>query len=210
MVRNESIDAFLNRLSSSAPTPGGGGAGALSGAIGCALGRMVAALTIGRKKYASSEEDMLRTEEVLSGLQERVLLLSDRDEEAFNAFMEALKLPKETEEEKAVRKEAVRLALAEATEVPLQVMESARLALLAVVPAAEKGNRNAVSDAGAAANMLLSALETGAENVRINLVSQKDEEMKQAFRRRMEEALSDGRETVALIRETVRRRVEGE
>ena len=100
MVRNETIEGFLSRLSSSSPTPGGGGTAALSGALGCALGRMVASLSIGRKKYASVETEMRETEEQLAALQEAFLDLSDRDEEVFSAFMAVLGLPKETEEEK--------------------------------------------------------------------------------------------------------------
>ena len=209
MVRQETIEAYLDRLSSASPTPGGGGAGALSGAFGCALGIMVSELTAGRKKYAPVREEMLRMRAHLLELREDFLGLADRDEEAFSAFMDALQLPKETEEEKKTRQEAVTEALIGATEVPLQVMEKASEALSAVTFAAEKGNKNAVSDAGAAANMLLSALETGGENVRINLASMKDEDRKAAFRERMESALLEGRKTAAEILDTVRRRVEG-
>ena len=209
MVRKEYIEDFLNRLSSASPTPGGGGAGALSGALGCALGRMVANLTAGRKKYASVQDEMRLLDERLSVMQEEFLGLADRDEEVFSGLMEAVKLPKATEEEKEMRAGKIREALAEATRVPLLVMEKASEALKTVIPAAEKGNINAVSDAGAAANLLLSALETGEENVRINLASMKDEEMKETLKERMETILSEGRENALLIRETVRRRVEG-
>ena len=159
MVKNESIEGFLGRLSSGSPTPGGGGAGALSGAIGCALGRMVAHLTIGRKKYAEAEERMIRSDEKLAILEETFLQLADRDEEAFQHFMDAMKRPKETEEEKTARKEAMSIALKDATEVPLAVMETVLEAFPEVHSLAISGNKNAVSDAGAAANMLLSALE---------------------------------------------------
>ena len=210
MIRNESIEGFLARLASKAPAPGGGGAGALSGALGCALGRMVAQLTIGRKKYADAEEQMTALDERLGALQEEFLSLADRDEEAFTGFMGALRLPKETEEEKSSRKEAVASALAEATEVPLSVMEKAVLALPDVLTAARFGNKNAVSDAGAAANMLFAALQTGAENVRINLASQKSEERKHFYENRMEALLSEGGKLAEEIRGTVRARVGGE
>ena len=209
MIRNETIEGFLARLASKAPTPGGGGAGALSGAVGCALGRMVAQLTIGRKKYAEAEETMIRLDERLGGLQESFLSLADRDEEVFGRFMEALSLPKESEEEKTVRKEAVEIAREEATEVPLSVMEKAVLAMPDVLTLAQIGNRNAVSDAGAAAHMLYSALKTGAENVRINLVSQKSEERKRSYESRMEALLAEGGELTEEILRTVRTRVEG-
>ena len=209
MIRNETIEGFLARLASKAPTPGGGGAGALSGAVGCALGRMVAQLTIGRKKYAEAEETMIRLDERLGELQESFLSLADQDEEVFGRFMEALGLPKESEEEKAVRKEAVEIAREEATEVPLSVMEKAVLAMPDVLTLAKIGNRNAVSDAGAAAHMLYSALKTGAENVRINLVSQKSEERKRSYESRMEALLTEGGELTEEILKTVRTRVEG-
>ncbi|MBP5294898.1 MAG: cyclodeaminase/cyclohydrolase family protein, partial [Lachnospiraceae bacterium] len=191
------------------PTPGGGGAAALSGAIGCALGRMVAHLTIGRKKYAASEERMIRADEKLGTLEEAFLQLADRDEEAFQGFMDAMKLPKETEEEKAARSEAMSVALKEATDVPLAVMETALEAFPEVLSAALSGNKNAVSDAGAAANMLFCALETGAENVRINLASMKDEALKQAYESRMESAITRGRDALEEIREAVRARMSG-
>ena len=209
MIRNETIEGFLARLASKAPTPGGGGAGALSGAVGCALGRMVAQLTIGRKKYAEAEETMIRLDERLGELQESFLSLADQDEEVFGRFMEALGLPKESEEEKAVRKEAVEIAREEATEVPLSVMEKAVLAMPDVLTLAKIGNRNAVSDAGAAAHMLYSALKTGAENVRINLVSQKSEELKRSYESRMEALLTEGGELTEEILRTVRTRAEG-
>ena len=208
MVRNETIEGFLSRLSSSSPTPGGGGTAALSGALGCALGRMVASLSIGRKKYASVETEMRETEEQLAALQEAFLDLSDRDEEVFSAFMAVLGLPKETEEEKNARAEAMEKALKDATEVPLEIMEKALCALSTALPLAEKGNRNAASDAGAAANMLLSALETGAENVRINLVSMKDEETVRLYEERMDALLGEGRELAGTIRKTVRERID--
>ena len=209
MVRNESIEGFLNRLSSSAPTPGGGGAGALSGAVGCALGRMVCALTLGRKKYAAVQEEMASLEERFGLIQEEFLQLADQDETVFSAFMEALKLPKDTEEEKMIRKKAVDAALLSATEVPLSVMEKAVAALREVVSAAQKGNKNAVSDAGAASHMLLSALETGGENVRINLASMKDEEQRHFYENRMEALLQEGSGLSSEIVEIVRSRVEG-
>lgn len=207
MVRNETIDGFLTRLASSDPTPGGGGTAALSGALGCALGRMVANLTIGRKKYAEVDREMRETEEKLAALQEEFLGLSDRDEEVFSAFMAVLGLPKKTEEEKAVRSEAMARALTDATEVPLEIMKKALEALRAVLSAAEKGNQNAASDAGAAAHMLLSALETGAENVRINLASMKDEETVRLYEDRMEALLGEGRERSEEILRTVRIRI---
>ena len=209
MIRQESIETFLDRLASSSPTPGGGGAAALSGALGCALGRMVANLTIGRKKYASVEEEMIRADQELAVLQEDLLDLADRDEAVFSEYMESLRLPKETECQKMLRDRAVISALNSATENPLKIMEKAAAALRTVVFTAEAGNKNAVSDAGAAANMLLSALETGAENVRINLAAMDSEEQVSYYEAQMEPLLSEGRELAEKIRKIVSSRISG-
>jgi formiminotetrahydrofolate cyclodeaminase len=207
MVRKESIEAFLQRLASSAPTPGGGGAAALSGALGCALGRMVANLTAGRKKYASVEEEMRAADRKLAEIEEELLKLADQDETVFLFYMEAVKMPKETEDQKMKRDRSVRLALTAATKNSLDIMLQAGMALHTVAYAAEAGNKNAVSDAGAAVNMLLGAVETGAENVRINLASMKDEQEKAEFETKMYDLLEAGRQMAERIRKTVRSRI---
>ena len=94
---------FLEELSSKAPVPGGGGASAAVGAFGAALGMMVANLTVGKKKYAAVEEEILAAREELERLRDRLVTLTDRDAQAFEPLSRAYGLPKNTEEEKAAR-----------------------------------------------------------------------------------------------------------
>ncbi len=173
-----SAGPFLDALSSAAPTPGGGSAAALVGAAGAALVAMVTNLTIGRKKYAEVEDEMraLRTQSL--ALQRSMDALVRRDAEAYAGFMVAMKLPKETGADKAARKDAMAAAAVVAAEVPLETMRQAVAVMELAVTAAAKGNRNAASDGGVGALLARAALRAADLNVRINLPSVKDEELR--------------------------------
>lgn len=169
------IKDFLDKMASSSPEPGGGAGSALAGALGAALVSMVANLTIGKEKYAKVQEgigDLLRSsEKVRSELQELV----QKDTDVYGVLARAFKMPRDTEEDRSKRKDAVQSALKEATMVPYMIAErSLRVAELSEV-AAEIGNVNAVSDAGVAALLADAAAGCAALNVRINLVSIEDE-----------------------------------
>jgi formiminotetrahydrofolate cyclodeaminase len=176
MSTKKTLNAFLDELASSSPAPGGGSVAALAGALGAALTAMVCNLTIGKKKYASVEEEMEKilgqAEELRSGF----TALIDRDTIAFNKVMEAYGLPKETEPQKALRAAAVREATKEATLVPLEVMKHCIDALALAQQVAVGGNVNSISDAGVSALMLHAAVESAALNVIINLNGLSDSE----------------------------------
>lgn len=123
MVVQMEIGSFVEALSSKAPIPGGGGASALAGALGSALGQMVGNLTIGKKKYAAVEEEIREKMEKLSRLSEEFLRLADRDEEVFKPLSEAYGLPKETPEEREYKDAVMEERLLAATMVPLEIME---------------------------------------------------------------------------------------
>jgi formiminotetrahydrofolate cyclodeaminase len=174
MPTRKSLSAFLDELASSSPAPGGGSVAALAGALGAALTSMVCNLTIGKKKYASVEEEMKAVLTQAEGLRAQFTELIDRDTAAFNKVMEALGLPKETEPQKALRTAAIREATKEATLVPLEVMKHCIDALALTQRVADWGNQNAVSDVGTSALMLHAACSAAALNVRINLKGLED------------------------------------
>lgn len=165
----QTLQEFLGALASEAPTPGGGTAAAVAGAMGAALAAMVATLTLSREKYAQAHDAVRPIGEAASTARSELLALARRDAEAYDAVVAARRLPKESEEQKASRSRAVAAATRQAAEIP---METARLAvrLLESLPElVEKGNPNAASDAGAAALLLEAATEAALLNVSINL-----------------------------------------
>jgi glutamate formiminotransferase/formiminotetrahydrofolate cyclodeaminase len=174
MLTRKTLDDFLVTVASSSPTPGGGSVAALSGALGAALTSMVSNLTIGKKKYASVEPDMKKVLKEAEALRAKFTSLVEKDTQAFNKVMEAFGLPKETEDQKALRSAAINGATLEATLVPLEVMKHGIDALALAREVASKGNRNSISDAGVSALMLHAACEGAALNVKINLSSLND------------------------------------
>ena len=163
------LNDFLSELSSDSPTPGGGSVAALAGALAAALTSMVANLTVGKKKYADVQEDVLAVLAKTESLRLELTELMDEDAAAFDKVMAAMKLPKETDEEKAARTEVMQAALVDAAMVPLAVMEKCVEVIAFAQVAAEKGNKNAVSDAGVAALMGRAGAHAAKLNVMINL-----------------------------------------
>jgi formiminotetrahydrofolate cyclodeaminase len=194
-----SLAAYLDKLASDAPEPGGGSVAALVGALGAALVSMVAHLTLGKSKYAEVQDDMAQMEADAAHLREQLEDLVTLDAQAYGAVAAAMKLPQDPEEQKAARKEVLQSALNGAAAVPLKIalasVEVARLSL----PAAEKGNLYAVSDAGVAVLLADAAAQAAALNVKINLGWIEDEAFKSAAWARVEQALAD----TALLREKV-------
>lgn len=176
MLTSLRITEFLDELASSSPAPGGGSVAALSGALGVALTSMVCNLTVGKKKYTAVEQEMktilARAEELRKTLTDLIV----RDTEAFNKVIEAFSLPKETDDQKALRSAAIQESTKEATLVPLRVMKLTVDGLALAKTVAEKGNVNSISDAGVSALMLYAAAEGAALNVQINLSGINDAE----------------------------------
>ncbi|MBQ3496889.1 MAG: cyclodeaminase/cyclohydrolase family protein [Oscillospiraceae bacterium] len=165
------IEDYLTRLASDAPTPGGGAASALAGAQGIALVAMVANLTVGREKYAAHEalcKDVgARAEALLQKLTAQV----DADAGAYGRFAAALRLPKETEEEKAARREAVSSAALYAAEVPLETMRLGIAGLLCAKDILAGYNPSCATDIACGAQELLGCVRSAWLNVAINLGS---------------------------------------
>ncbi|MEM3341845.1 MAG: cyclodeaminase/cyclohydrolase family protein, partial [Thermoplasmata archaeon] len=161
--------------------PGGGSAAALSGTIACCLGIMVCNLTLGKEKYKDVSEEVLKAKNILTHIKVELLSAVDRDTEAFNNLMRALKLPKNTDAEKELRNKEIQKAVCNATQVPLQVMELSSSILPQLTYLAEKGNQNALSDIGVACLQAISAIKGAEFNVLINTPMIKDNEIKMKF-----------------------------
>lgn len=167
-LMNLSCEAFLEDLAGSAPAPGGGGAAALVGAAGAALGNMVGSLTVGKKKYAAVEADILILNRRAAALRKQLEGLVQADADAFIPLAAAYKLPKETPEQQAHKAAVLEAALEGACAVPLEIMSACCEGIALAAEYAEKGSVMAVSDAGCAALFCKAALQAAGLNVSIN------------------------------------------
>ena len=167
-LMNLSCEAFLEDLAGSAPAPGGGGAAALVGAAGAALGNMVGSLTVGKKKYAAVEADILILNRRAAALRKQLEGLVQADADAFTPLAAAYKLPKETPEQQAHKAAVLEAALEGACAVPLEIMSACCEGIALAADYAEKGSVMAVSDAGCAALFCKAALQAAGLNVSIN------------------------------------------
>ena len=169
-------DEFVEVLASKAPVPGGGGASALVGAVGTALGNMVGSLTVGKKKYADVEEEMYALKEKATALQNDFLRLIERDAEVFEPLAKAYGMPRETEEEKAEKARVMAIVLKDACSVPMEIMEKCCEAIDVIKEFAAKGSALAISDAGVGAAFCKAALQGASLNVYINTKSMANKE----------------------------------
>src|SRR5689334_7383506 len=170
----ESLSGFVSSVASSNPVPGGGSVAAHAGALAAALAQMVAGLTVGKKKYVAVDAEMKEVAVKAAALGNQLSSLVKRDAEAYAQVSEAHKLPKEPADAAARRGEAIKRALLKAAEVPLETARAAvEVAQLAAV-VAEKGNSNAVTDAGVAALLAQAAARGAAYNVRVNIQALED------------------------------------
>ena len=172
----ESCEKFVEVLASKAPTPGGGGASALTGAIGVALGNMVGSLTVGKKKYAEVEDEIKAMMKSSDQLQAELLELVQKDAESFEPLAAAYRLPKDTEEQKAEKDRVLEQATKDACIVPFEIMEKCAQGIELCGQFAEKGSVMATSDAGAGAIFCKAALQAASLNIYINTKSLKDRE----------------------------------
>ncbi len=166
---NEGYKEVLRSIASSEPTPGGGSVAALALAHAHSLAMMVARLTEGKKKWADGHETAQSViSESQAGLAES-LRLAEIDADAFESVMSAYRLPRETEEEKEIRKKSIRDATIGAAEAPLATASSARRLLSSLERLCESCNENALTDIASSSELCLSAVKIAAMNVRINL-----------------------------------------
>jgi glutamate formiminotransferase / formiminotetrahydrofolate cyclodeaminase len=182
---------FCNETLSDSPAPGGGSIAALMGALGASLGGMVANLSAGKRGWDDKLEYFSNWAVKAQQLKDELLALVDEDTAAFNKVMDAFALPKESAEEKAARSAAIEQATKYATEVPLNVMETASRSYELLAEMAKRGNPASVSDVGVGALATRACIEGAALNVRINLAQLKDEKFKTALEEKVRNVCAD-------------------
>ncbi|AFM43085.1 methenyl tetrahydrofolate cyclohydrolase [Desulfosporosinus acidiphilus SJ4] len=178
-LKDMSLREFGLEVASSSPAPGGGSVAAYAGVQGFALAAMVCRLTLGREKFSAVQDEMQSLLDMAEKKQEILLALVDEDTEGFKAVMGALGLPKTSDEEKVLRREALEGATMKAADIPMHTAREC-LAGLRVLPGLlDKGNPNALSDMGVASLMFKSGLEGALYNVQINALGLKSQAKKE-------------------------------
>ncbi|MGH9173982.1 MAG: cyclodeaminase/cyclohydrolase family protein [Vicinamibacterales bacterium] len=172
---DHTVAEFLDALASPDPTPGGGTAAAVAGAMGVSLLMMVAGLTRSRTNADSERAALGESKAALSSVKDRMLALADTDTESFNQVMAAYRLPKSTDAEAQARRRAVQRGMRAATEAPLETLRTAVDAMKHARVVAEHGHRSAASDVRVALELLEASAAGAAANVEINLASLDDE-----------------------------------
>lgn len=188
---NYSCAEFVRVLASKEPVPGGGGAAALTGAVGMALGNMVGSLTLGKKKYAGVQEEITALKEKADRLQDKLLELVRRDAEVFAPLSRAYGLPKDTAEQKAEKARVMEAALREACSVPMEIMEQCCAAIELHREFAAKGTAIAISDVGCGVAMCKAALQAASLNVFINTRSMADRACAEEINQKADKLLAE-------------------
>ena len=186
------VAEFISVLGSDAPAPGGGSASALAGSMGTALTMMVMNLTVGKKKYEEYDSQSREILKKMTKLNKQLVAIIDRDTEAFEGVSAVFSMPKQTEEEKEKRREAMQAALKTATLVPFEMMGIMVEAVNETKKAVGKSNINAASDLGVAVLNLKSGIQGAWLNVLINLSGVKDEEFVKQYRKEGQKRLDEG------------------
>lgn len=200
MELTKTLQEYFNELSSNSPTPGGGNVAALCGALSASLGTMVCNLTIGKKKYADVEVEITSLKEKLEDYQKKFFNLGMKDNAAFDKVMDAFKLPKETEQERIIRSDAIEKATIGAAEIPSDVMQTAKELLPIIKTIIEKGNKNSLSDAGVASILISTSTKAAYLNVMINCASLNNKTIANEIKKRADIILEETcRESDALF-----------
>ena len=204
---DQTIRGFLEDLASSAPTPGGGSAAALVGAVGAALLAMVGNLTAGKKGYEAVDGSMRRLVAESDRLRGELARLADEDVRVFGQVMAAYRMPRGGDGERAARRSAIQAALRGATEAPLDLARVCSEVIELAAVAAEEGNANVVSDAGVGVVAAHAALRAAALNVYINVGSIEDREFAEKSAAEIERLLAAGAERTEAVFARVRERL---
>jgi len=178
-----SIKEFLAKTASGSPVPGGGSIAALSAAIAAGLSEMVASLTIGKKGYEATEEQMKGIAKDAAEYRNKLIKDIDRDSDAYNDVISAFRLPKGYEQEENIRKQAIQDAFKKASLVPLDVAKNAFKIIELADGVVKHGNKNAVTDGAVAVMMARTAVLSALYNVKINLASIKDKDFVERIRK---------------------------
>ena len=160
---------FLALLASDAPAPGGGGAAAIAASIASALTSMLANLTVGKKKFIEHEEEVKELLQQAENSRSRMLELAEADAEVFSAFMSCYRMPKDSEEEKALRAAAICQAAKQAAEIPLEIAEESLRIMRLTARLVQIGNPNVITDGAVSALLARAALRSSVYNILVNL-----------------------------------------
>lgn len=202
-LKDLSVEKYIAEAASDSPAPGGGSVAALVAALGAALGEMVYNLTKDKKAFGELSEEnrtAVKTDyTALNVLRADLIALIDEDTIAFNTFMDALRLPKNTEAEIEARKKAMAKAAVVSMQVPLDTAGKSLEILQHMGSLARYGNKNCISDAGVGAFLARAAIESAVMNVRINLASVKDEKVANQAESTCQKYLSEAEEYCAEI-----------
>lgn len=197
MLVNKTLTEFVDVVASDEPAPGGGSVSAAVSALGAGLAAMVGSLTIGRKAAESLSdsdlEELKSADAKMRELKDRLVKIVDEDSNAFNGYMDALKLPKETDEDKKKRSQAMQDAMKDAVHVPFEGAEKSLEALKLVNPFIKHGNQNAITDAGVASLLTAAGVQGFVYNVLINLGSIKDEDFNADMRSKCDKLVEEAR-----------------
>jgi glutamate formiminotransferase / formiminotetrahydrofolate cyclodeaminase len=206
-LRSLELEGFLDRLASAEPTPGGGSASCLMGAMGAALGAMVCRLTIGKKGYEEVQTLMMEGLERFEMWRKALATLIDDDADSYHEVMQAFRLPKSTEEERSARSQAIQEATKLASDTPLRTAALCKEVIDHLILIGPRCNKNAASDAAVGLDSALSGLLGAALNVEINLSSIKDEGYRTEARTRLDKLLEGTREKVEVSVAEIRARL---
>jgi formiminotetrahydrofolate cyclodeaminase len=207
MITQRPLETFLDELASGAPTPGGGSAAAIMGAMGAALVSMVCNVTIGKKGHEAVESEMKSVRDESERLRMRLTSMVAEDVDAFDGLMTAYRLPKSSDDEKSRRAAAIQSSLRAATETPLACARACAEVVALSKRAGEKGYAGVVSDAGVGVLAANTALRSAALNVYINAPSLKDRVFADAATAELEQLLDDCARESELVFELVRGRL---
>jgi len=206
LVRKSTFD-FVDEVSRDTPAPGGGSVAALAGALGAALGGMVANLSIGKGEYDDRYDELCTLAERAQELKDALVRAVDEDTQAFDAVIAGMRMPQDTEEEKAARAEAIQEGYKAATRVPLATVELCRDALEVCLHMVRMAPKDMMSDVGMGALAARAGLVGAGYNVRINLKSISDEAFRKEMREGLEGSLEEGerlaREVEAVMEESL-------
>lgn len=189
---DKSCVEFTNVLASKAAVPGGGGAAALVGALGTALGGMVCNLTIGKKKYVQYEEEVKQILDKTEKVQKSFLKMVDDDAEEFLPLSRAYGMPSNTEEEKAEKDKVLQEALKNACSVPIEIVRTSYEAIKLHEALVDKGSKLAISDVGVGVQCLRAALISGQLNVIINISMIQDQDYVVSVKDEVDQLVEDG------------------
>lgn len=202
-----SIKEFLTLLASDAPTPGGGGAAAAAGGIAASLASMLANLTVGKKNFAEYDAELKELLAQAEALRSKLLELVEQDAKVFDSFMQCYRLPKATEEEKAMRKEAISNAAKGAAEIPLAIAETSLQIMEITARLVQIGNPNVITDGAVSALLARAAVRSSIYNVLVNIALTGDAEYNKKLRLRCSEleqqALTLEKEALTITDKTI-------